>query len=69
MIASIEDVADPLLPLPASDVDSSYMVLFLVLVVGGQRMVGGVSLTCSCGVSTSYAGNATYIQVNTVYCP
>ena len=43
-IDPIEDVVEPPLPLPAADVNSSYEVLFLILVVGGRRM-GGVSLT------------------------
>ena len=38
MIAPIEDVAEPPLPLPSTDVDSSYAVLSLVLAVGGWRM-------------------------------
>ena len=42
-ISPVDDVAVPSLPLPAADVDSSYAIILLVLVVGGRRM-GGVSL-------------------------
>ena len=42
MIAPIEDVAEPPILLPTADVDYSYTVLFLVLVVGGRRMGGSL---------------------------
>ena len=37
-------MAEPPLPFLSADIDSSYTVLFLVLVVGGRVMGGGVSL-------------------------
>ena len=45
MVAPIEYVAEHPIQLPTADVESSYVVLFLVFVVGGRRMGGGVSLT------------------------
>ena len=45
MITPIEDVDELPFPLPDDDVNSSYEVLFIVLVVGGRRM-GGVYLSC-----------------------